>query len=224
MALSTTAAPETPPALARYLKAVILPLMPPSRNAFIGDLACGSGDLLASLKAAGYARLAGVDISEEQTEQCQVRGLTFVAKGDAREFLIDRVGEFDCMVAMDLFEHLELPQAVELAQAAARALRSGGRLVVQTCNANSPVFGSVRYADVTHTTAYTPQSLRQLLLAAGFRSVDVQGVAPVGRSVNSAIRRAAWSLMSGLVRLYVLVETGQRRQIVSRNLVAIATL
>jgi hypothetical protein len=111
---------------------------------------------------------------------------------------------------------------MELARAAAGALRPGGRLVIQTCNANSPVFGSVRYADLTHVTAFTPLSLRQLLLAAGFRSVQVRAVVPVGRTGVGLMRRAAWELLSGLVRLYLLVETGQRGQIVSRNVIAVA--
>lgn len=215
---------ETPPASARYLEAVIRPLVPTSTSALIGDLACGGGDLLATLKSSGYTRLAGVDLSTEQVQRCHARGLTFVIKADVRDFLIDRVGEFDCLVAMDLFEHLELPQAMELASAAARALRAGGQLIIQTCNANSPLFGSVRYADVTHVTAYTPQSLRQLLRAADFKSVDVYPIAPVGRSVVGLIRRATWTLVSALVRFYLLVETGQRGHIISRNLIAVATV
>jgi 2-polyprenyl-3-methyl-5-hydroxy-6-metoxy-1,4-benzoquinol methylase len=221
---SSGAGHETPPELARYIKAVILPLLPRSTDAQIADLACGGGDLLAILKAVGYTRLAGVDISMEQTERCHARGLSFVIKGDARDFLVNRVGEFDCLVAMDLFEHLELTQAIELARAVARSLRPGGQLVIQTCNAISPFFGSVRYADLTHVTAYTPQSLRQLLRAAGFRSVDVHPVAPVGRSARGLVRRAAWELISRLVRLYLLAETGQRGHIVSRNVIAVATI
>ena len=224
MGSPTATGQEAAPALSRYLEEVILPLVPPSTNSYIADLACGGGDLLSTLKVAGYTRLAGVDISNEQTELCHARGLTFVTKGDARDFLIERVGEFDCIVAMDLFEHLELGQSIELAQAAVRALCPGGRLVIQTCNANSPVFGSVRYADVTHVTAYTPLSLRQLLRAAGFKSVDVHPVTPIGRGARGLIRRSAWMLISGLVRLYLLVETGQRGHIVSRNVIAIATL
>jgi SAM-dependent methyltransferase len=215
---------ETPPALARYLEAVILPLLPPSTNARIADLACGGGDLLATLNAKGYSQLAGVDISAEQTERCHARGLTFVTNGDVFDFLAERKDEFDCLVAMDLLEHLELAQATELARSAVQILRPGGCLVVQTCNANSPVFGSVRYADLTHVTAFTPLSLRQLLLAAGFRSVEVRGVMPVGRTAIGLLRRVVWEFLSGLVRLYLMVETGQRGQIVSRNVIAIATI
>jgi 2-polyprenyl-3-methyl-5-hydroxy-6-metoxy-1,4-benzoquinol methylase len=224
MGLSNAPGLETPRALAHYLEAVVLPLMPPSTEANIGDLACGGGDLLASLKAAGYTRLVGVDISAEQTERCHARGLEFVVKGDVLGFLGDRVDEFDCLVAMDLFEHLELTQAMELAHAIARTLRPGGWLVIQTCNANSPVFGSVRYADLTHVTAFTPLSLRQMLLATGFKSVQVRGVRPIGRAPSQLLRRAAWKVLGGLVRIYLLVETGQRHQIVSRNLIAVATV
>jgi SAM-dependent methyltransferase len=150
--------------------------------------------------------------------------LTFVTRGDVLDFLVDHADEFDCLVAMDLFEHFDLAKATEIARAAVRALRPGGRLVMQTCNANSPVFGSIRYADLTHVTAFTPLSLRQLLLAAGFRSVEVRGVMPVGRTAIGLLRRVVWEFLSGLVRLYLMVETGQRGQIVSRNIIAIATI
>ena len=217
----TSANRETPPQIVRYLDAVIRPLLPSSTNARIADLACGSGDLLATLIAAGYTRLAGVDISTEQVQRCHARGLMFVSRGDVRDFLKNRGGEYDCLIAIDLFEHLKLDQAVELARAAAQALTPGGQLIIQTCNANSPVFGSVRYADLTHLTAYTPSSVRQLLLAAGFDSVHVLPVKPTGRTFVGGIRRAAWELLSGAVRLYLFVETGQTGQIVSRNLIAV---
>jgi SAM-dependent methyltransferase len=214
----------TPPGLARYLKATIHPRLPSATDARIADLGCGGGDLLASLRAIGYSNLAGVDLSTENVARCHARGMGFVTRGDALDFLAHRVAEFDCLVAMDVFEHLELPKAIEVARAAVKSLRPGGRMLIQTCNATSPVFGSVRYADLTHVTAFTPLSVRQLLLAAGFQSVQVHSVVPVGRTAAGLMRRAVWELMSGMVRLYLTVETGQRGHIVSRNLVALATI
>jgi SAM-dependent methyltransferase len=81
MGSSSAAGHETPPALARYLEAVILPLLPSSTDASMADLGCGGGDLLTSLNAAGYTRLAGVDLSTQQIARCHARGLTFVIKG-----------------------------------------------------------------------------------------------------------------------------------------------
>jgi predicted TPR repeat methyltransferase len=172
----------------------------------------------------GYSALDGVDLGGNNVARCHARGLDFVAHQDALLFLAGRIAQFDCLVAMDLLEHLELAQAMELARAAVSSLRPGGRLVIQTCNATSPLFGSVRYADLTHITAFTPMSVRQLLLAAGFRSVHVRPVMPVGRTAIGLMRRAAWEFMSGLVRIYLTVETGQRGHIVSRNLLAVATI
>jgi predicted TPR repeat methyltransferase len=114
----------------------------------------------------------GIDLSGEQVELAHRRGLDTVERAEAMEYLRDKPGQFAAITAFDLFEHLTRPELFDLLDAIHRALRPGGRLIVQTVNGGSPFHGLIRYGDLTHETAYTPSSLAQAFRVTGFRSMS----------------------------------------------------
>lgn len=216
--------PRSLAASAAYFRANIAPHLPADRTSRIADIACGSGDLLAYLAGEGYIETTGVDRSEQQIALAHQNGVTGAATGDAFEFLAARSGALDVILAIDFLEHLAKQEVLDLLWLAAAALRPGGRLIVQTCNGASPLFGRIRHGDFTHETAFTDRSIVQAFLAAGLKPSGVYGIDPTIHGAHSLARAIAWRAIKAAVVGYLAVETGVvRGHIVSQNLIAVAT-
>jgi 2-polyprenyl-6-hydroxyphenyl methylase/3-demethylubiquinone-9 3-methyltransferase len=102
---------------------------PPSPGAPLLDLACGAGLLAPVLSGelAGW-RHVGVDLSSAALRQAREHGVTTV-RADVTQ-LPFRDGQFSCVVAGELFEHLEDLDAA--CAAIARVLAPGGTVVIDT--------------------------------------------------------------------------------------------
>ncbi len=125
-------------------------------NGRVLDVGCGIGDLLAY-----RAGTTGVDVNGHSVEYCRARGL------DARLMQPDILdfpgGAFDGAIMDNVLEHLVEPRPL-LAEVR-RVLVTNGRLVVG-------VPGRRGFAcDRDHKTFYDSESLRTLLVEAGFRMI-----------------------------------------------------
>jgi 2-polyprenyl-3-methyl-5-hydroxy-6-metoxy-1,4-benzoquinol methylase len=196
----------------------IRPLLPPPAAGPVADIGCGSGQLVRCMLADGYDA-TGIDVSPEQVALARGNGLMQVQEGDYLRLLRDRPGQLAVITATDLLEHLTKPEVLATFDAAAAALRSGGRFIARVPNAVSPFGGHIRYGDFTHETWFTARSVRQLAAAAGLGPVTVTGCPPPVHGAASALRAAAWKQVSGLFKLMLAVETGAvRGHIVTQNL------
>ena len=196
----------------------IRPLLPPPAAGPVADIGCGSGQLVRCMLADGYDA-TGIDVSPEQVALARSSGLTQVQEGDYLRLLRDRPGQLAAITATDLLEHLTKPEVLATFDAAAAALRSGGRFIARVPNAVSPFGGHIRYGDFTHETWFTARSVRQLAAAAGLGPVTVIGCPPPVHGAASALRAAAWKPVSGLFKLMLAAETGAvRGHIVTQNL------
>lgn len=206
------------PALRRH----ICPWLPQERSARILDVGCGQGALLSLLRRMGYERASGIDISADQLEIARAQGVE-VQRANLFDYLPEHPGTFDAVVALDLLEHLPKSRTLAALDAMTVALRPAGRIVGRVPNGESPFVGRYRYGDFTHTTAFTRRSLRQLLLATGFAQIQVAEVRPVVHGVPSAVRSAAWKLVSGVMKAALAAETGVLRgHLVTQNIVFVA--
>lgn len=222
-AYSTTHAQISQPVNASLaFSAYVLPFLPVDRSTAVVDLGCGQGQMVRELTQAGYALARGIDISEEQVALAHSAGIVQVELGDFREVLTP--SSIGAVVATDFFEHLNRYEALDAADRVYTALKPGGRLIVRVPNAVSPFSGNFQYGDLTHETSFTARSLRQLGLAAGFRSVDVHPCLPPVHGLKSGLRRGVWWMASGVLKLALAAETGNMRgQHVTQNIVAILT-
>jgi SAM-dependent methyltransferase len=207
-----------------YFEAHVAPWLPADRDAAVAEVGCGWGRYLAALAAAGYARCEGVDVSEEQvTYARETMRLTNVVRGDAVAWLEARPARFDCVLALDVLEHLDTDTLVALASAAREALRPGGRFVVHVPNALAPL-SPLRYADLTHVRAFTAGSLAQLFRAAGLVPRAFRETAPHGRGAAATLRRIVWKgLLRPAVHGWMLAANGDAMGgIYTANVVAVA--
>lgn len=184
--------------------------LPTDKDACIVDLGCGDGRVLPLLKEKmGYGHVCGVDISSSQVKLAR-QHTPNVELGDVIEFLRTTPKYFDLILAFDLIEHLSKNEVLEFIERCYSKLNKGGRIVIQTPNAASPFFGTVRYGDYTHELAFTSNVLSQLLRRAGFSSIESRetGPVPYGYSVLSTIRYAIWQVLRLGICFWSTIETG----------------
>lgn len=171
------------------------------------DVGCGRGALLETLLGAGYSRARGVDASPEQVGMAATRAGQ-VQCADAREYLAAHRGRFDVISAIDLVEHFDRTELFEFTDLLYAALKPGGLLLLQTPNAASPFFGSVRYGDLTHELAFSPPSLAGLLTLSGFIECEAVECGPYPHGLASAARWLVWRLLRLALVGWNLIETG----------------
>ncbi len=191
----------------RYLEKVLEGWLPVGREAEIADLGCGSGDLLACLRNLGYLRLQGVDASLEQVELAR-RHVPEVTHGDLFDVLRDHDGSLDLVTALDVVEHLDKARVLPFLDGCHRALKPGGRLILQTPNAESPWCTDVRYGDFTHETCFNAHSLGWLLELCGFTGVEARETGPRALGARSLGRAVLWRLIRLGLAAWNLAETG----------------
>ena len=169
--------------------------LPLNREARIVDLACGGGKLVHFFKSHGYINTIGVDISPEQVALArQVPAQIELA--NALEFLEANPNYFDLITALDLVEHFHKPEVLRFLDGCAAALRPGGRLILQTPNADSPWGTTHRYNDFTHEAAFTEYSIGQILGLAGFEDINVYGNVT---HINSSWKRALFNIAAKII-------------------------
>jgi cyclopropane fatty-acyl-phospholipid synthase-like methyltransferase len=208
-----------------HLRKLIRQHFPQDRNVAILDLGCGHGTLIHLARQTGYWNIWGVDVSREQVAAAKQLGIEGVEQGDVLETLAKEPDEaFECLIAFDLIEHFNRDELITLIDAVHPVLKTGGRWIIHTPNAESPFGSRMRYGDITHELAFTRTSLSQLLLSSGFSRVDCYEDQPVPHGVKSATRWVLWQVIRSFLRLYLAVETGDfgSDAIFSQNFLAVA--
>src|SRR5690554_114624 len=196
--------------------------MPIDRDVEILDIGCGNGGLLRCLKEHGYHACRGVDVSAEQVALAHRSGLNDVHQGDVFDFLksLD-AHSLDVVFAIDLLEHFAREELFGLLAEIHRVLAPGGRLIGHVPNAEGIYGARIRYGDMTHELAFTPNSVSQALRAVGFENVYVFEDVPHIHGVKSFVRRVLWHVGTLHARVLLAAETGNTRFVLSQNLLFI---
>jgi 2-polyprenyl-3-methyl-5-hydroxy-6-metoxy-1,4-benzoquinol methylase len=183
--------------------------LPHDKNARILDAACGNGKLLFFFLKQGYTHLTGVDISPDQVALAR-QVIPNVRQESVLDHLEANPDTYDLITGYDIVEHFHKDEAIRFLEGCFHSLRSGGRLILQTPNAESPLCGAVRDGDITHELCFTPILLTRLMRMVEFDSIEVRepGPVPYGNSVISSIRYLLWMVIKAGLGLWNLAETG----------------
>jgi O-antigen chain-terminating methyltransferase len=148
------------------------------------DIGCGRGEFLELLVERGISA-SGVDANPEMAEVCRDRGLD-VRYGDALEHLQTLPdGSLGGLLAAQVVEHLQPDYLVRLIETAHAKLRPGALIVLETINVACWVAYFESYIrDITHVRPLHPDTLKFLVVAAGFEQVDVHFRSPVGEEAR----------------------------------------
>ncbi len=193
-----------------YFRAHYAKLLPADRNSKILEVGCGYGRYIQAMSEMGYAHCYGIDLSPEQISYAKATlGLNNVEQADALEWLNAKNGRFDCILALDILEHLNTHDLMELGEKMRAALKPGGTLIVQVPNGISPV-NPVPYGDLTHVRAFTPQSMQQFFLLVGLTPTCYLEIPPHVHGIKSAARRILWStVVKPLIAMLVRIMQGR---------------
>jgi 2-polyprenyl-3-methyl-5-hydroxy-6-metoxy-1,4-benzoquinol methylase len=206
----------------RLFRALYRRFLPESRQAEILEVGCGTGSFLFFLQSEGYEHIHGIDLGEEQIAAARALGIDTVEVANGLPYMAARPEMYDLVVALDVLEHLTKDEVFAFLDHVHRALRPGGRVLLRTPNADSPYHSWIRYADFTHEVSFSPTSIRQVLRAAGFASIEVTPLEPHVHGLASAGRWMLWQVLKQLIRLYMLVEQGVPGSgVLSSNLCAV---
>jgi predicted SAM-dependent methyltransferase len=116
--------------------------------------------LLLALKNAGRRSLTGVETSAEQVTFAHELGLDFVIQGDLLDALTERKeNSQDIVVAFDVLEHFSQSEILAITDEVFRVLRRNGVFLIHVPNAEGIFPARVRFADFTHESAFTRDSL-----------------------------------------------------------------
>lgn len=142
------------------------------------DIGCGRGEFLDLLTTAGVSA-RGVDLNHEMVERCRARGFD-VTETDGLSFLAGAApGSIGGLIASQVVEHLQPDYLLRLLAAAAQALCPGAALVLETINpACWSAFFDSYVRDLTHVRPVHPDTLKFLVMAAGFTDVAIQWRSP----------------------------------------------
>ncbi len=143
------------------------------------DIGCGRGEFLQLLAEYGISG-RGIDLNHEMVAQCVAAGLN-VREADAVSFLREQNdGSFGGLIAAQVVEHLEPDYLLALVDEAFRVLRPGSPIVLETINVSSwSAFFTSYLRDLTHVRPVHPDTLKFVVIAAGFLEAEIQTRAPL---------------------------------------------
>ena len=106
------------------------------------DIGCGGGILSEAMAARG-AEVIGIDMADLSLDVARMHlhesGLSVdYQKTTAEQFAEENVGQFDIVTCLEMLEHV--PDPASIIQAAAKALKPDGSIVLSTLNRNAKSF------------------------------------------------------------------------------------
>jgi SAM-dependent methyltransferase len=160
------------------------------------ELGSGPGEFLAYLKQMGVKRFLGVEMDAAAIAAMPPGLEGHLHQGDIWEFLDGSAGNelYDRVVILDVLEHFTAFEGARLLEKIKGVLTPGGLVVVRVPNLGSPWGGIHQFADLTHKCAYTPKSLEQLGMAAGYKTLRF-----LPQRRGSPFRRFAEDCLHGLL-------------------------
>lgn len=208
-----------------YMRKLIRDHFPADKQARVFDLGCGHGTLLYFAREEGYKNILGVDVSAEQVEAAHRMGITEVQCGDLMDSLRALPdGSQDVVIAFDVIEHFTRSELLPFIDEVRRVLRKDGRWLIHAPNGESPFIGRIFHGDFTHEQAFTQNSLKQLLFASQFSSVQCFEDLPIAHGLKSGVRRVLWKAIRSVLRFCIVAETGDAatKHILSQNFLTVA--
>ena len=171
-----------------------------SKDMSVLEIGCGTGLFLSFLVRMGIDECLGIEqdgkVLDFATEEIARR----IVIGDMNGWLAeaDENRKFDRIVMLDVFEHLDPFEGAGLLASLTDRLKADGKVVMRVPNCSSPWGLQYQFHDLTHKSMYTPGSLRQVALSAGY---DVERCVANrrGNKLKQVIERSFESLAARVI-------------------------
>jgi 2-polyprenyl-3-methyl-5-hydroxy-6-metoxy-1,4-benzoquinol methylase len=189
-------------------------------NSSILELGCGSGRMLKYLKTRGFVNVIGIDVSKEQVKIALDNGCN-AKVADVKKFLNSKVSEYDIIIAIDIIEHFQKNELIQLFSMINKALKTGGKLLIQTPNGKGIYPNRVIYGDLTHMTIFSDESLFQILKLFDFDNIEFWEPRPAGYNIKTIIRITLWKLIRIIANSVRMIESSKKEKIWTQNLICL---
>ncbi|HSV28879.1 MAG TPA: class I SAM-dependent methyltransferase [Candidatus Omnitrophota bacterium] len=165
------------------------------------EIGCGTGAFLAYLAAKGCGRFMGIDHDPNLAQVVPATVRDRFSCRDVWDVLADPAcGPFDRVVLLDVLEHFSAEDAQRLLEGLRPRLAADARIILKVPNASCPWGLQYQFGDLTHRTAFTPLSIRQLADSAGFQvdKLYAQRQGSRRRMITDALvhRFLSWALLT----------------------------
>ncbi len=137
------------------------------------DLACGKGEFLELLRAAGIAS-TGVDMDPAMVEHCRGRGLAASLEDGLDALAAAGDASLGGLFAARTIEYMTPRDVTALVALAGKKLRPGGVIVVESVNPRSSYGLAGFYRDLASVRPYDPEAVASLLGHRGFVEVETE--------------------------------------------------
>lgn len=175
-----------------------IPWLPEDRDAKVLDVGCGSGRVLAFLASRGYRRLEGFDRDADAVALARSRvSAPLSVEHDWDRFFANRSASFDLVILKDVLYYLPRERAVDALKSVRRALKPGGRVIIEAFNGAAFTGPFVAYKDEDILWIPTEHTVRRFLEQAGFAAVALRPHLPPART----LRRRLFNLVGRLWRM-----------------------
>jgi len=208
----------------RFFKTNYLKFLPVNKTARILDIGSGLGHFLAYAKSNNYKNFLGVDISKEQIDHCR-KNITKKVQliNNLNSFLKENKNSFDFILMNDVIEHVQKEEIIETLSLVLTSLKKDGKVLIRTVNLKNRWGMAVRYMDFTHTVGFTEESIRQVMLIAGFKNVSLASEIHPTYDLKSFIRISLKRLFEFIYRLEYIASFGAFNPMLSNMLIAVGT-
>jgi 2-polyprenyl-3-methyl-5-hydroxy-6-metoxy-1,4-benzoquinol methylase len=204
----------------------IVSQLPSDKTIKILDIGCGIGSLLAACKQAGYQNVEGIDLSEEMIKIANKFGVTEARLGDLNEFLKDKIAVYDVVTGMDIIEHFTKDELLTLIETIKKVLKPSGKVIFRTPNLDAPFGNLYANGDFTHENYLNKNSAMQVMMAMGFKDVEVlSSYLFVDGFLKELIRKLVWKmfLLKYKIELFASART-YKNTVFTPNMIIIAKL
>ena len=185
------------------------PWLPGNPDAAILDVGCGTGRVLAFLKARGYRHLEGFDRDPDAVAAARARASVRVSVGDDWEaILASRRAAFDLIILKDVLYYIPREQVVPALSAVHQALKPDGRIIVEVFNGVTFTGPFIAYKDEAILWIPTEHTIRRGLERSAFSDVSVLPQVAPSRGVRRRLFNLAGAAWRGMLRLVYFAERG----------------
>lgn len=195
-------------------------------SATILDIGCGFGSLVATFHNNGFQNAQGIDISEAMVAEAASLGVKNIKQADLLSFLDNNIASYDIITGMDIIEHFGKDELVEVLFAVKKALKSNGRAIFRTPNADASFYTIYSYGDFTHENYLNVSSATQVILNIGFSKATVLGsYIRTNGLFKEIFRKFSWWMLSSYYRWQLFASGRSSKDVVfSPNLIIIADI
>ena len=150
------------------------------------DVGCGRGEFLELMNERGIGGY-GIDVESDAIHFCEEAGLEAMEAEAIAHLSSLSDDSLDGVFVSQVAEHMTPGELIGLVGLAYQKMGQGGYIVVETPNPQCLlIFASFFYADLSHVQPIHPETMRFLMLSAGFRDVEIEFTNPVPKSQRLA--------------------------------------